>query len=241
MRYSSSYKFFYQILKNHETTAFLGLVHDWGIPKIEEHFEEFEKHRESFINPKMIKHPMAWWARESEALGALIDAGMAFPDSDEMHNALLEELLSYPESLKLAHSKGFDIYLKNPLQAPDESRFSPMTSLICRSKKIDLANLETARWLIEQGVDINQGDIEQSTPLMYTAVKNLAEFSKLLIDSGVDIQTRDNNGFTALDYARQSEAFVVIELIQSKQVKKQLENKLPQSDSSLSKKPGVRL
>jgi len=53
----------------------------------------------------------------------------------------------------------------------------------------------------QPGIDLNAGDVDMQTPLMWCAMLDLPEHAQFLIKQGVDINRRDNSGKTALDYA----------------------------------------
>lgn len=54
----------------------------------------------------------------------------------------------------------------------------------------------------QPGIDLNAGDVDMQTPLMWCAMLNLPEHAQFLIKHGADAARRDNSGRTALDYAR---------------------------------------
>ena len=61
---------------------------------------------------------------------------------------------------------------------------------------------ETARWLIEQGADVNARDNIGRTPLQWAAEYGRAESVRLLMGAGADPTMQDSTGKTALDIAR---------------------------------------
>ncbi len=54
----------------------------------------------------------------------------------------------------------------------------------------------------QQGIDLNAGDVDMQTPLMWCAMLDLPKHAQFLIKQGADINRRDNSGKTALDYAK---------------------------------------
>lgn len=75
-------------------------------------------------------------------------------------------------------------------------------------------DFETAKKLIEMGVDINAKS-NGLTPVMYAAKYNRTEILKLLIEKGANLKSKDSKkGYTALKYAELSnaiEAKVILE------------------------------
>lgn len=87
----------------------------------------------------------------------------------------------------------------------------------CFYKKIDFAIV-----LIALGADVNTGNINGTTPLMYAKTNILAdEFFLLdyLIKSGSDINKKDNFGLTLFDYLDKNKDFVTKEYIHNKILK----------------------
>ena len=56
--------------------------------------------------------------------------------------------------------------------------------------------------LIKHGADVNKQDILGCTPLIYAALSNKPEITKLLLKYGADPSIKDKDGKTALDYAK---------------------------------------
>jgi len=73
-------------------------------------------------------------------------------------------------------------------------------------------NNEVARFLIENGSDIN-GTSSMGTPLMAAIVKGNSEISELLIIKKADVNIADTNGTTALMYAVQFKNVPVTKLL----------------------------
>ena len=81
-------------------------------------------------------------------------------------------------------------------------------------KLIQMGDYDAVKALIEEGQDVNQKSTGL-TPLMFAARHNQADIAKLLIEHGAKLKTKsDRGGYTALDYAKMSnanEAYSVIE------------------------------
>jgi len=60
-------------------------------------------------------------------------------------------------------------------------------------------DLEEAKRLLEQGIDVNTRNKEQSTPLHTAALNGQAEVSELLIENGADLQARNAYGNRPID------------------------------------------
>ncbi|WP_298321148.1 ankyrin repeat domain-containing protein [uncultured Aquimarina sp.] len=66
-------------------------------------------------------------------------------------------------------------------------------------------DLETVKKMIELGSDVNKQS-EGKTPLMYAARYNRADIIKLLVAKGAKVKTRDSKGYTAMKFAKLSNA-----------------------------------
>ena len=70
---------------------------------------------------------------------------------------------------------------------------------------ISKGDIESVKKFIEYGVDVNEKSNGLS-PLMLAARYNKVEIMKILIANGARIDSKDENGFTALKYAELSNA-----------------------------------
>ena len=68
------------------------------------------------------------------------------------------------------------------------------------------AGPEEVRQLIQDGADVNAKNKDEVTPLMPAARNNSnPEVLTVLLDAGANAKAKDNEGKTALDYARENE------------------------------------
>lgn len=90
------------------------------------------------------------------------------------------------------------LYKQDPqiFNTVNEAGYSPLILACYRG------NNEVARFLIENGSDIN-GSSSMGTPLMAAIVKGNSEVAELLINKKADVNFADANGTTALMYAVQ--------------------------------------
>ncbi|TRX16355.1 ankyrin repeat domain-containing protein [Flavobacterium franklandianum] len=77
---------------------------------------------------------------------------------------------------------------------------------------ISKGDVESVKKIIEYGADVNEKS-NGMTPLMFAARYNKVEILKFLVSKGAKINEKDSNGFTALVYAEQSNAFDAIEFL----------------------------
>ena len=61
--------------------------------------------------------------------------------------------------------------------------------------------LEAAKWLINQGADLEAKDIAGWTPLHYTAIYGSVDVARLLISRGAKVNAKNVYGWTALHWA----------------------------------------
>jgi ankyrin repeat protein len=74
-------------------------------------------------------------------------------------------------------------------------------------------DLEFVKKTIELGSDVNQKSAGM-TPLMYAARYNRTEIIKVLVNNGANIKTRDSKGYTAIKFAKLSNAYDAIALLE---------------------------
>lgn len=70
---------------------------------------------------------------------------------------------------------------------------------------IQVGNYKAVKSLIKKGINVNRQSVKL-TPLMYAARHNRVEIVKLLIENGAKLKTKTYNGYTALKWAKQSNA-----------------------------------
>ncbi len=71
-------------------------------------------------------------------------------------------------------------------------------------------NFEIAKWLVENGANVNARARDGHTALMMAAYNRYPDIVKLLIQNGADVNAVSNQGHTALSEIRQNE-FKIIE------------------------------
>jgi len=82
-------------------------------------------------------------------------------------------------------------------------------------KLIQMGDFETVKSLVEDGIDVNKKSMGL-TPLMYAARHNKTEITKLLINNGAKLKVKsDRKGFTALKWAKLSNANDTYKIIES--------------------------
>lgn len=73
-------------------------------------------------------------------------------------------------------------------------------------------DLETVKKLIELGSDVNEKS-EGMTPLMYAARYNRLGIIKILVENGAKMGVKSTRGFTAMKYAKISNATEAVALL----------------------------
>ncbi|GAA4108471.1 hypothetical protein GCM10022393_04600 [Aquimarina addita] len=73
-------------------------------------------------------------------------------------------------------------------------------------------DLETVKKFIELGSDVNESS-EGMTPLMYAARYNRLDIMRVLINEGAKINVKSGQGFTAMKYAKLSNASEAVALL----------------------------
>ncbi|PKV49773.1 ankyrin repeat protein [Aquimarina sp. MAR_2010_214] len=84
------------------------------------------------------------------------------------------------------------------------------TSPFCMA--IVKGDLETVKKLIELGSDVNKKS-DGMTPLMYAARYNRTDIIEVLVKNGAKIKTKDSKGYTAMKFAKLSNAQDAIDLL----------------------------
>lgn len=81
------------------------------------------------------------------------------------------------------------------------------------SKAVVQGDLELVKKIIDYGVNINE-ESNDMTPLMYAARYNKLEIIKYLISKGAEVNKTNSKGFSALKYAKLSNAVESIDYLQ---------------------------
>ena len=75
-------------------------------------------------------------------------------------------------------------------------------------------NLEMVKYLIENGMDVNQTKRRSGfTSLMAAACYGRVEIAKILLENNVDQTAKDSKGFSAIDFARKMNKKSVLALL----------------------------
>ncbi|OAD22583.1 ankyrin repeat protein, partial [Candidatus Thiomargarita nelsonii] len=85
-----------------------------------------------------------------------------------------------------------------------------------RSKlhKLSLSNqIDITKFLIDNGVNTDEKDVDDWTPLMVASVNGHTDIVKTLIEKGADVNARDKNGMTALHGAAVNGYYDIAELL----------------------------
>jgi len=114
----------------------------------------------------------------------------------ERHAPVVKLLLERGADWKI---RGFDRDTKPP-KLSAASAISPIprggfTALMFTAREGDL---ESARIMLDAGVDINHGDVDNVTPLVTAIMNKQFTLAKFLIDRGADVNIVDAGGRTAL-------------------------------------------
>jgi ankyrin repeat protein len=74
---------------------------------------------------------------------------------------------------------------------------------------------ETVELLLKRGAEVNvQGALEGFTPLMTAAAEGLADVVRILLEAGANRDIKDQDGDTALTFARQNGHTEVVKLLE---------------------------
>jgi uncharacterized protein len=112
----------------------------------------------------------------------------------------------HPDVVKLLLERGADWRVRSidretkPPKLSAASSISPIprggfTALLFSAREGDIA---TARVMLDAGVDINFGDVDNTTPLVVAIMNKQFTFAKFLIDRGADVNIVDAGGRTAI-------------------------------------------
>ncbi|UOR06426.1 ankyrin repeat domain-containing protein [Hymenobacter aerilatus] len=80
----------------------------------------------------------------------------------------------------------------------------------------DNNHLDVAKSLLHHKAQVNKGDKFQLTPLMAAASKGYLEMVQLLLTNGADAKAKDEEGKTALAYAKEGNHAAVVALLEPK-------------------------
>jgi len=74
--------------------------------------------------------------------------------------------------------------------------------------------VEVLRALVEAGADVNKGNNNGRTPLIYAAGNGKVEVVRFLLQKGADKSLKDNDGDTALKLAKMFKHTAIVQLLQ---------------------------
>ena len=100
--------------------------------------------------------------------------------------------------------KNSNSYTINSISANDE------ISSLC--KAVIKGDVDEVRSLLATGAELNEKSLGL-TPAMYAARYNKAEVMKVLLLNGANLNIKSDQGYTAKDYAKQSNAKDVLDVI----------------------------
>jgi len=114
----------------------------------------------------------------------------------ERHPAVVKILMDRGADWKI---RSFDRETKMPkLSAASAITPIPRGGLPALSFAAREGDIESARMMLEGGVDINYGDVDNTTPLIVSIMNKQYTFAKFLIDRGADVNITGGYGRTAL-------------------------------------------
>jgi len=114
----------------------------------------------------------------------------------ERHPAVVKVLMEHGADWKI---RSFDRETKMPkLSAASAITPIPRGGLPALSFAAREGDIESARVMLEGGVDINYGDVDNTTPLIASIMNKQYTFAKFLIDRGADVDVAGGYGRTAL-------------------------------------------
>ncbi|QBH95038.1 ankyrin repeat domain-containing protein [Limnobaculum zhutongyuii] len=140
----------------------------------------------------------------------LIDAGSDVNAKDNENNTPLMILAGKPFAVYKDSSTISDLEIPAPQpehyqNTKNESSDSQRTNTPIASKT---EKLESARWLLNAGAEVNAKNKEGMTPLMYAsrkAIRQPTDLLSLLIDAGAEVNAQNNSGMTALSQTAMSD------------------------------------
>ena len=113
---------------------------------------------------------------------------------------------------------GFACHTSNAITilktAPTTSLVKTKTSVSPFCLSIVKGDLETVKKLIELGADVNEKS-NGMTPAMYAARYNRVAVLELLVKHGAKLNEKSEKGFTAKDYAKQSNATDILDYLKN--------------------------
>jgi len=78
---------------------------------------------------------------------------------------------------------------------------------------VKFGDFDSVKILIENGVDVNKNTYGNTTLLMWAVIGNKYEIAQLLLENNADLKVKDNDGHTALFYAKYHCNIKMVELL----------------------------
>eukprot|EP00919_Chromeraceae_sp_WS-2016_P004917 GHVR01011628.1.p2 GENE.GHVR01011628.1~~GHVR01011628.1.p2 ORF type:complete len:107 (+),score=13.94 GHVR01011628.1:524-844(+) len=95
-------------------------------------------------------------------------------------------------------------------------------------------HLDTVKYLIEKGADVNLRNVNGNTALLLTVRYNISETFKYLIEKGADVNVRNAEGNTALMIASESNLLDTVKFLIEKGADVNLRNVVSAAFTTLS-------
>ena len=145
----------------------------------------------------------AAWARKSNIMGILLNAGMDANSGNNykrtpLHMCALRGVLS-----------GIRLLIKHNAKLDEKDMFGK-TALVIAQEDCDFA---VAVELIEAGAEIDIRAVPMQPTFFSAVLQGKVEAVKKLIDKGADLQARNYEGYTALQLAKENDHAEVIQIL----------------------------
>lgn len=79
---------------------------------------------------------------------------------------------------------------------------SPKLLLKALSRAVQMGHVEPVQLLVKNGAEVNGGDSDRVTPLMWAAMMHRTEMVKVLLENGADPSLVDKFGYTTLRHTK---------------------------------------
>jgi ankyrin repeat protein len=75
-------------------------------------------------------------------------------------------------------------------------------------------HVDVARFLVENGADVNAKNNDDDTPLHGAALNGYVDVARFLVENGADVNAKDKNGKTPIDIAREKGHNDIVKLLE---------------------------